>query len=348
MCQPAIRRHRPDVTRLLARHRPGRHGHRLYTSKVELGTGIDHRAGADRRRRTRRPVGNSIKMDSARHSRKPSTRASTAGSRNYRTSAARRLRQAAAAARQELLKLAAAQLKCPCRQDLPSKDGVVSVAGDAAKKITYGQLIGGKQFNVRITATGTGWDMKVAPEVKAKDPKDYKIVGTSADSRSSCRQSSPVSSSMPMTCASPECCMAASFARRRSTSKPASIDESSVKNIPGVVKVVQEGSFVGVVATDGMGGNQSGQGAQSDLVGAGDAKCPRTPEEVFAYLKNTKSLRDQVSQLTKAIRTRRSPKASKTYRSNLSLAVSIARDARVLRAPSPMSTRIGSRSFTLI
>src|SRR5436309_840286 len=31
----------------------------------------------------------------------------------------------------------------------------------------------------RITATGTGWDMKVAPEVKAKDPKDYKVVGTS-------------------------------------------------------------------------------------------------------------------------------------------------------------------------
>ena len=32
-------------------------------------------------------------------------------------------------------------------------------------------------------------------------------------------------------------------------SKPASIDDSTVKNIPGLVKIVQEGSFVGVVAT---------------------------------------------------------------------------------------------------
>ena len=41
------------------------------------------------------------------------------------------------------------------------------------------ELVGGKRFDVKITATGTGWDLKVAPEVTAKDPKDYKIVGTS-------------------------------------------------------------------------------------------------------------------------------------------------------------------------
>ena len=51
-------------------------------------------------------------------------------------------------------------------------DGVVSVGWRCVKKISYGQLIGGKKFNTKITATGTGWDMKVAPEVKAKDPKD--------------------------------------------------------------------------------------------------------------------------------------------------------------------------------
>ena len=86
------------------------------------------------------------------------------------------IRQAAAAARHELLKFAAAQLSVPVDK-LTVVDGVVGVIGDESKKISYGQLIGGKKFNTRITATGTGWDMKVAPEVKAKDPKNYKIVG---------------------------------------------------------------------------------------------------------------------------------------------------------------------------
>ena len=89
----------------------------------------------------------------------------------------------------------------------------MSVAGNAAKKVSYGQLIGGKQFNVRITATGSGWDMKVAPETKAKDPKDYKIVGTSAP-RVELRQSSPVNSPMPMMSGSQECCMGGWFALR--------------------------------------------------------------------------------------------------------------------------------------
>src|SRR5881409_2090424 len=101
----------------------------------------------------------------------------TVGSRSIER-AGPQFKQAAAAARQELLKLAAARLGATADQ-LTVKDGVVSVVGNASKKVSYGQLIGGKQFNVRITATGTGWDMKVAPEVKAKDPKDYKVVGTS-------------------------------------------------------------------------------------------------------------------------------------------------------------------------
>ena len=61
----------------------------------------------------------------------------------------------------------------------PSADGVVSVVGIRAKKVSYANLIGGKHFNVKITATGTGGAMIVAPEVQPKDHKDYKIVGTS-------------------------------------------------------------------------------------------------------------------------------------------------------------------------
>src|SRR5579872_7490183 len=87
------------------------------------------------------------------------------------------LRQASAA-RRELLKLASARLDSPVDM-LTVTDGVVSVVGSPSKKIAYGDLLGGKRFNIRITAAGVGWDMKVAPEVPAKNPKDYKIVGKS-------------------------------------------------------------------------------------------------------------------------------------------------------------------------
>src|SRR5665213_3234241 len=88
------------------------------------------------------------------------------------------LRQASAAARQELLKLASARLDTPV-DVLTVTDGVVSVTGNPAKKIAYGDLLGGKRFNIKIVAAGIGWDMKVAPDVAAKNYKDYKVVGKS-------------------------------------------------------------------------------------------------------------------------------------------------------------------------
>src|SRR3954469_19947545 len=82
--------------------------------------------------------------------------AATVGSQTVRR-AGPQLRQAAAAARQELLKLAAARLNAPV-ENLVVNDGVVSIAGNATRKISYGQLIGGRKFNVTIEATGTGGD----------------------------------------------------------------------------------------------------------------------------------------------------------------------------------------------
>src|SRR6202158_1099681 len=63
------------------------------------------------------------------------------------------LRQASAAARQELLKLASARLDSPVNM-LTVTDGVVSVVGNPSRKISYGDLLGGKRFNVKITANG--------------------------------------------------------------------------------------------------------------------------------------------------------------------------------------------------
>ena len=147
----------------------------FYTSKVEIGTGTITALAQIVAEELDVPV-ERIKMDSGDTAR-TIEQGSTVGSRTIER-AGPQVRQAAAAARQELLKLAAAHLRAP-ETKLTVVDGMVSIAGEPAKRVSYGELIGGKKFNTRITATGTGWDMKVAPEVKAKDPKQYKIVGKS-------------------------------------------------------------------------------------------------------------------------------------------------------------------------
>jgi nicotinate dehydrogenase subunit B len=156
------------------------------------------------------------------------------------------LRQAAAAARQELGKLAAARLGVPVEQ-VTVTDGVASVAGNASKKVSYGELIGGKRFNVKITAKGYQAAMNVAPEVKPKNYKDYKVVGKPIQ-----RVDLPAKFTASYTY-TPDFRVPGMLHGRpvrpvMPVAKPLSVDESSISHIPGVVKVVQEGSFVGVVA----------------------------------------------------------------------------------------------------
>src|SRR6185437_4087370 len=59
------------------------------------------------------------------------------------------LRQAAANGRQALLALAAARLAVPADK-LAVEDGVVSAAGDAARKVSYGELVGGRLLGVAM------------------------------------------------------------------------------------------------------------------------------------------------------------------------------------------------------
>src|ERR1700726_1370351 len=156
------------------------------------------------------------------------------------------LRQASAAARQELLKLASTRLDSPVDM-LTVTDGVVSVVGNPSKKISYGDLLGGKRFNVKITASGSGWDMKVAPQVPAKDPKDYKIVGKSIP-RVDLPQKFTGEFVYSQDVSVPGMLHGRAIRPATSLSTPSSVDESSIKNIPGGGMMVREGDFVGVVA----------------------------------------------------------------------------------------------------
>ena len=62
------------------------------------------------------------------------------------------MRRVAAEARRVLLEMAATRFGVPVDQ-LTVRDAVITVSGDPSKRVTYGELIGGKKFNVTLTGT---------------------------------------------------------------------------------------------------------------------------------------------------------------------------------------------------
>lgn len=91
------------------------------------------------------------------------------------------LRQASAEARKALLNLAAQRFGVPAPQ-LSVSNGVVTVTANRAQRATYGELIGGRQFNVKLVVTGQrASEMSLATEGVApvKDPRRYTVIGQS-------------------------------------------------------------------------------------------------------------------------------------------------------------------------
>ncbi|HEY1374673.1 MAG TPA: molybdopterin cofactor-binding domain-containing protein [Candidatus Binatia bacterium] len=215
----------------------------VFTSKVELGTGIKTALAQIAAEELDVPLGR-IRIDMG-DTDKTIDQATTSGSRTIER-AGPQIRQAAAAARKELLRLASERLGAPAEK-LAVKDGIVSVAGNPSKRVSYAQLVGGKRFNVRITAEGKGNDLKLAQDVKAKDPSEYQTVGKSIE-RVDVPPKTTGEAVYVHDVRIPGMLHGRVVRPPVVNSAPASIDESSIKDIPGVVKIVREGAFVGVVA----------------------------------------------------------------------------------------------------
>ena len=261
----------------------------VFTSKVELGTGTETALAQIVAEELDVPFSR-IHMEAGDTS-KSVDQAVTAASRTLER-AGPQLRQAAAVARRELLRLASERLNTPAEQ-LTVNDGVISANGDSARKISYSDLLGDKRFNVKMEASGTGWDLKISPDVPVKNVKDYKVVGTSVK-----RTDLPGKFTGEFTYAQdvrvPGMLHGRVVRPAVVNSKPVNVDETSIKQIAGVVKVVQEGNFVGVVAQTEWAAIQAAK-ALKVTWSAPSTSLPATPEELYAYLKNTKSFNDQVT-----------------------------------------------------
>lgn len=145
------------------------------------------------------------------------------------------LAQAAATARQALVQLASQHLGVPASQ-LMARDGAVIVTNSPAKKISYGELVGGKKFSLTLD-----------PNAPRKPFDQWTILGK------------------PVPRVDIPALAMGTFEFVHNVKLPgmvhgkvvrppsvgatvSSVDESSVAGMPGLVKVVVKKNFVGVVA----------------------------------------------------------------------------------------------------
>jgi nicotinate dehydrogenase subunit B len=152
------------------------------------------------------------------------------------------MRRAAAEARRVLLEMGSAQLGVPVDQ-LAVSEGVITVKADQSRSVTYGQLIGGKKFHVPLTGANINVVTGKAP---VKPVQQLKNVGQSPQ-----RYDIPAkvdgSLKWAVDVKLPGMVHARNVKPPVAGAKLVSIDESSVRNIPGFVKVVSKGNYVAVV-----------------------------------------------------------------------------------------------------
>ena len=188
------------------------------------------------------------------------------------------IRNAAALARAALLEAAAKRLNAK-PEELSIENGVVT---SPTGQVTFGQLIGGKTFNLKVDHTKPpSW----------KDAKAYKYVGTSV-----ARLDIPDKVTGRFTYMHDV--RVPGMLHGRVVRPPAigdeleTVDEASIKAIPGIVKVVREGNFLGVVA----------QSEWSAIRAARDLKATWSewkglPEQakLYEYMRATKVAKDKVT-----------------------------------------------------
>jgi nicotinate dehydrogenase subunit B len=145
------------------------------------------------------------------------------------------LRNASAEARRAMLEMAAKRLDTTS-DELVVREEVIVVLRDPKRSVTYAELMGGKPFNLQVT--------NKAP---LKSPEAYRIVGKSMP-REDLPPKVTGGSAFIHDLKVPGMYHARVVRPPNPASKLISLDEDSVKDIPGLIKVFQRGNFIGVVA----------------------------------------------------------------------------------------------------
>ncbi len=152
------------------------------------------------------------------------------------------MRRVAAEARRVLLEMGSVQLGVPFDQ-LTVSDAVITVKADASKRVTYGELVAGKKFNVTLTGSNIN---SVTGEAKTKSIPELKFAGQSVQ-RDDIPGKVDGSLKLAVDVKLPGMVHARNVKPPFACAKLTGIDEASVKDVPGFIKVMSKGNYVAVV-----------------------------------------------------------------------------------------------------
>jgi CO/xanthine dehydrogenase Mo-binding subunit len=202
----------------------------LYAGKVDLGTGVNIGLAQIVAEELDVPLAN-VSLVTGDTALTPD-QGPTYGSQSIQ-SGGMQIRQAAATARNALLDQAAQRLNV-AKDDLAINEGVIAPKAGGTG-VAYQDLIGGKDFM-----------LKVDPAAPMKSPADYKLVG-----KPIARRDIPEKLTGKFTYMHdfrvPGMLHGSVIRPPALGATLQNVDESSIKDVPGVVKLVRDGDFLGVV-----------------------------------------------------------------------------------------------------
>ena len=183
---------------------------------------------------------------------------------------------AAATAREALLQLASARLAAPV-EGLALENGVIIAKADPSKRVSYGELLGGKRFDIPLNRSAKRkpaheWTVLGKPvprlDLPAMVTAQFEFVhNVRVPGMLHGRVVRPPSVGATLT----------------------AVDESSVRQVPGFVKLVVKNNFVGVVAEKPWQAVQAARALKATWTPG-----PVLPKhgDFFDYLRNQKPTRD--------------------------------------------------------
>ncbi|MET0167105.1 MAG: molybdopterin cofactor-binding domain-containing protein [Vicinamibacterales bacterium] len=142
---------------------------------------------------------------------------------------------AGATARQALIRMASEALGVPA-SDLVARDGLVVLKTDPSRSAGYGDLIGGQRFNLQLDQSAV-----------RKHPREWSVLGTPVP-RVDMRDMVMGRFEFVHNVKVPGMLHGCVVRPPEVGATVGSVDESSIRELPGIVKVVVKGDFVGLVA----------------------------------------------------------------------------------------------------